>query len=415
MKKHIFLSLTILATIALASCASNNATDDNLSYPNIQECTSKTLLSGTSYICLKPHGKYDMIETSIHFGTNSFTPDKQARKTLDKLYAYLKLSDSGGFVIQGYAGRIDSKLIKDQKILTDYNIRLSKNRAMSVKDYLHNKGLDIDNVTIEALGYQNPITPNDSSKSRAVNQRVEISIASKLSQQIKAIESTIKIVSPNKYKTFFSNVLLINQRNEDQDAEIYKTDNERPSLIPHATFFVNKKYAINDTNESSDFLITSDPEYIESFNEDMFMYKYGTAQFVNNYKDITIMKVTNLIQEAAIGDYVIPSYTVDRPLPDSTFKLKTKITANILKDIINTSTLSSSYNTLLINRGETDGLKIGTEMLIYAPTTTVDGYPVPPKYLGYGFVYRMSDHYSLVLVVNSLQELTKDSMVTTFI
>ncbi len=415
MKKYILLSLTALATLVLASCATNNTSDDNLSYPNIEECTPKLLLSGTSYLCLKPYGKYDMIETSIHFGTNSFTPDKQARKTLDKLYAYLKLSDSGGFVIKGYSARIDSKLIKDPKILTSYNIRLSKNRAMSVKDYLYNKGLDVDNVTIESLGYQNPITPNDSSKSRSINERVEISIASKLAQQIRAIENSIKIVNPNKYKSFFSNVLLINQQNEDASAEIYKTDNERPSLIPHAKFFVNQKYAINDTHENSDFLITSDPKYIESFNEDMFMYQYGTAKFANNYKDITIMNVTNLSQEAEVGDYVIPSYTVDRPLPSSTFKLKTKITANVLKDIVNTGTFSSSYNSLLINRGETDGLKIGTEMLVYAPTTTVDGYPVPPKYLGYGFVYRMSDHYSLLLVVNSLQELTKDSMVTTFI
>ena len=136
--------------------------------------------------------------------------------------------------------------------------------------------------------------------------------------------------------------------------------------------------------------------------------------------DLVIEKAEKLNVETTkqwieVGDYVIPSYTVDRPLPNSTFKLKTKITANVLKDIVNTGTFSSSYNSLLINRGETDGLKIGTEMLVYAPTTTVDGYPVPPKYLGYGFVYRMSDHYSLLLVVNSLQELTKESMVTTFI
>jgi outer membrane protein OmpA-like peptidoglycan-associated protein len=415
MKKYILLSLTALATLALTSCASNNVSDDNLSYPNIEQCTSKTLLSGTSYICLKPQGNYDMLETSINFGTNSFTPDKKARKTLDKLYAYLKLSSAGGFVIKGYSAQIDSKLIKDPKILTNYNIRLSKNRAMSVKDYLHNKGLDTDNVTVESLGYQNPIVPNDSSKNRSINQRVEISIASKLSQQIRAIESTSKIVNPNKYKTFFSNILLINQQNEDNAAEIYKTDNERPSLIPHVKIFVNKKFAINDTHENSDFLITSDPKYIESFNEDMFMYQYGTAKFENNYKDSTIMKVTNLSQEASVGDYVIPSYTVNRPLPNSTFRIKTKITANVLKDILNTDTLSSTYNTLLINRGETDGLKIGAEMLVYEPETTADGYPVPPKYLGYGFVYSMSDHYSLMLVVNSLQELTKDSMVTTFI
>lgn len=127
------------------------------------------------------------------------------------------------------------------------------------------------------------------------------------------------------------------------------------------------------------------------------------------------MTISNLNREASVGDYVIPNEIVSQKLPEQTFKMKSKITANVLEDVMNTNTFSSSYNSVLLNKGSADGLKVGAEMILYEPETRTDGFPVPPKYIGYGFIYRESRHYSIALIVNSLQEITSESMATTIL
>ncbi|MDE5016728.1 OmpA family protein, partial [Francisella tularensis subsp. holarctica] len=78
--------------------------------------------------------------------------------------------------------------------------RLAKNRASSVEDYLVNKGLGSrDGITIKALGYQYPIAPNDSTSSRAINQRVEITLKSILIEQIDNIENNLEHVRTAEY------------------------------------------------------------------------------------------------------------------------------------------------------------------------------------------------------------------------
>ncbi|MDE5014909.1 OmpA family protein, partial [Francisella tularensis subsp. holarctica] len=77
-----------------------------------------------------------------------------------------------------------------------------------------------------------------------------------------------------------------------------------------------------------------------------------------------------------------------------------------LEDVMNTNTFSSSYNSILLNKVAADGLKVGAQVILYEPETREDGFPVPPKYIGYGFIYRESQQYSRALIVNSLQEIT---------
>lgn len=93
--------------------------------------------------------------------------------------------------------------------------------------------------------------------------------------------------------------------------------------------------------------------------------------------------------------------------------MKSKITANVLEDVMNTNTFSSSYNSILLNKGATDGLKLGAEVILYEPESRTDGFPIAPKYIGYGFIYRESNNYSIAMIVNSLQEITSNSMATT--
>ena len=54
-----------------------------------------------------------------------------------------------------------------------HNLRLSKDRANSVKTYLVNSGVDAKKVTIKAFGETHPIATNDTEEGRVLNRRVE--------------------------------------------------------------------------------------------------------------------------------------------------------------------------------------------------------------------------------------------------
>ncbi|AJC48201.1 OmpA family protein [Allofrancisella guangzhouensis] len=414
MKKYLYILSIAFFTTSLVSCASMDKDQKPVSYPTLDPCTPGLLQSQKSFICLKKFKGLDFVETNIKFSADSFTLDDQAKEVLDKLYAYLKLTGNTNFVIKGYAGKIESKLIKHNDLLTKHDLRLSRDRATSVREYLINKGIKPDGMEIQALGYQDPIAPNDSNANRGINQRVEITLKSKLVDQIDNINDRVKPVKISDYTKFFANIYLLNDDQIDEMAKIYDSREKRPAFGINFKIFANKQYPAKEDNKS--FSIISEPKPINTHNPDKKVYKIGSAQYNYTYKGITALTITDLKQEASVGDYVIPNDIVSSsPLPTESFRMDSKVTANVMQDVMNTGTFSFSYNSILINKGASDGLKLGAEMILYEPESRADGYPVPPKYIGHGFVYRQSDHYALILIVNSLQEITKSSMATTIL
>lgn len=415
MKNLLKLIPLLSLVITISGCETlglGSGSEEPLTFPTLVPCTPQLLETNKSFICKKAQKGADLIETNIKFESDSFTLNDQAKDILNKLYAYLKLTGTTQFTIKGYTGKIDSKLISDKELLTEHDIRLSKNRAVSVREYLLNKGIEpADGIIIKALGYQDPIAPNDSSSNRALNQRVEITLKSKLIEQIDNIEEKLDHLYPAEYSKFFSNVYLLNDDELEDVATIYDSSEKRPVLAVNFNIFANKEYTARDN--SSNFIIISKPQPISMFNDDQKVFRLGSAKYKFSYKDITSMIVTDLSREASVGDYIIPNDIVAEKLPEKTFKMEATITANVLEDVVNTRTFSSSFNSVLLNKGTADGLKVGAEMILYQPETRTDGYPVPPKYSGYGFVYRTSNHYSIALIVNSVQEITSNSMATT--
>ncbi|ORM39009.1 hypothetical protein A2G94_03595 [Francisella endosymbiont of Ornithodoros moubata] len=418
MKKLLKLCLIVSLLTTLSACQTLDGDKDknngSLTFPNLEPCTTELLQSSKSFICVKEQTGPYLIETNIKFEADSYTLNSQAKEVLNKLFAYLKLTDTTRFTIRSYAGKVESKILTDQKILTDYNIRLSKNRATNVEEYLVNKGFDSsDGITIKALGYQDPIAPNDSTSSRAINQRVEITLKSRIIEQIDNIENLLEHVKPAEYIKFFSNVYLLNDDQLNNVSRIYDSREKRPILGINFKIFADKQYTA--AKDNSKFIIISEPKPISAFNDDKKVYRLGTAKYDYTFKGITAMTISNLTREASVGDYVIPNNIVSQKLQEQTFKMKNKVTAHVLEDVANTNTFSSSYNSILLNKGAADGLKVGAEIILYEPETRTDGFPVPPKYIGYGFVYRESQHYSIALIVNSLQEITSNSMATTIL
>ena len=55
-----------------------------------------------------------------------------------------------------------------------YNMKLSKRRAESVRNYLASHGIAGDRIRVEAFGESQPVASNDTADGRAQNRRVEL-------------------------------------------------------------------------------------------------------------------------------------------------------------------------------------------------------------------------------------------------
>jgi len=66
----------------------------------------------------------------------------------------------------------------DSKGLAAYNVRLSEERAMSVKDFMIENGIEDDRLTAIGFGESQPIADNETEEGRELNRRVEFSVIS---------------------------------------------------------------------------------------------------------------------------------------------------------------------------------------------------------------------------------------------
>ncbi len=92
---------------------------------------------------------------------------KQYSENIDSIAKYLKEFSDTKIKLTGYADALGDK---------NYNLILSKNRAIFVKEKLVLLGANPTQIEIDYKGIANPIASNDSKVSRKYNRRVEISI-----------------------------------------------------------------------------------------------------------------------------------------------------------------------------------------------------------------------------------------------
>lgn len=102
---------------------------------------------------------------TIQFEFNSSVLKTEAYPVLDKLSSTLR-ENGGKITAKGYASSEGTAA---------YNMKLSKDRANSVKTYLVNSGVNASQVTAKGFGEANPIASNDTEEGRIQNRRVETS------------------------------------------------------------------------------------------------------------------------------------------------------------------------------------------------------------------------------------------------
>ncbi|WP_091141558.1 OmpA family protein [Flavobacterium caeni] len=111
--------------------------------------------------------KLTLGENAVRFDTNRSTLTPTAKANLDKLVKVFNDYPDTDIVIYGYT---------DNTGTPEYNLKLSGERAASVRTYLSGKGLKSTRFQTTGLGIADPIATNDTPEGRSQNRRVEFAI-----------------------------------------------------------------------------------------------------------------------------------------------------------------------------------------------------------------------------------------------
>ncbi len=106
-------------------------------------------------------------EDAVRFDVNKSSLTPQAKTNLDKLVPVFKEYSETNIDIFGYT---------DSSGKVDFNLKLSKDRAETVKNYLISKGLVAERLKTTGLGVADPIATNETVEGKSQNRRVEFAI-----------------------------------------------------------------------------------------------------------------------------------------------------------------------------------------------------------------------------------------------
>ena len=106
------------------------------------------------------------IDDAINFDFGKSTIKPESYAYLDRLAATLKRVNAR-IMVKGHTDNVGSE---------DFNLNLSKERAMAVVDYLVKKGVSRSHLAYDYYGMTRPLVSNDTEEGRSMNRRVEFEI-----------------------------------------------------------------------------------------------------------------------------------------------------------------------------------------------------------------------------------------------
>ena len=111
--------------------------------------------------------KKSFYSKTILFKTGKFSIDKEFYSTLVELSEVIREYPIAKFLIEAHTDNIGDSSV---------NMKLSENRAISVRNFLIKNNVDPNRLQVKGYGESKPVLDNDSSESRAENRRVEINL-----------------------------------------------------------------------------------------------------------------------------------------------------------------------------------------------------------------------------------------------
>lgn len=107
-------------------------------------------------------------DEGILFQTGKSDLGANSKDALDKFSASLLNNPDTDVVIQGHTDNTGTR---------EVNVRVSEQRAQSVKNYIANKGVANARLTTQGMAFDDPVADNSTVEGRAKNRRVEIFIS----------------------------------------------------------------------------------------------------------------------------------------------------------------------------------------------------------------------------------------------
>jgi len=108
-----------------------------------------------------------LVIENILFNTGKSTLKPQSFAELDKFASLLLKNPTVKIEVSGHTDNVGSAAI---------NKKISRERALTVKNYLINKGVEAERITHMGYGFDQPIAPNNTPEGREQNRRVEIKV-----------------------------------------------------------------------------------------------------------------------------------------------------------------------------------------------------------------------------------------------
>jgi outer membrane protein OmpA-like peptidoglycan-associated protein len=107
----------------------------------------------------------------VLFETGKYALSTDAQLKLAKLSGIIQAHPGLNLAIEGYT---------DTTGAADFNMKLSQQRADTVRQFLIAQGLSADTITSKGLGEADPIADNSTAAGRKLNRRVEIIVSGKV-------------------------------------------------------------------------------------------------------------------------------------------------------------------------------------------------------------------------------------------
>jgi len=123
----------------------------------------------------------------VLFDPGQYTLKSAARERLARISGIVLAYPDLKLQIEGYTDSIGSD---------EFNQRLSEKRAATVRDYLVDNGVSINNVFAHGLGKANPIADNSTSAGRKLNRRVEMIVSGDVIGDVVGTQTESQPVTP---------------------------------------------------------------------------------------------------------------------------------------------------------------------------------------------------------------------------
>jgi outer membrane protein OmpA-like peptidoglycan-associated protein len=134
---------------------------------SVWKFTEDSTLIIRNFVLKKMASGAKMVIDNILFNTGKATLMPESFAALNKLVNLLRENPKVKIEVSGHTDNVGSAAT---------NKTLSKNRALTVRNYLISQGIAGERVMYEGYGFDRPIAPNNTEAGRAANRRVEIEI-----------------------------------------------------------------------------------------------------------------------------------------------------------------------------------------------------------------------------------------------